>query len=99
MPQGLREKPASKVNDRRLVMTADRSQNLRRLFVEVVLVDLGVVLPFVGDSVLGEDRAHRTYRLAGAAVDALIRMDEVHVVCISRIDTVHGTNVQAARIL
>src|SRR5260221_6263439 len=39
-------------------------------------VDLRVRSSLRGDLVLGEDRVHRAFRLAGAAVDALVRVDE-----------------------
>src|SRR6185369_13188785 len=39
-------------------------------------VDRGVVGPFRWQRLLGEDRVDRAFRLAGAAVDALVRVDE-----------------------
>src|SRR6478609_3669986 len=39
-------------------------------------VDRGVVGPFGWQRLLGEDRVDRALRLAGAAVDALVRVDE-----------------------
>src|SRR4029077_3935659 len=39
-------------------------------------VDRGVVGPFGWQRLLGEDRVDRAFRLAGAAVDALVRIDE-----------------------
>jgi hypothetical protein len=69
-----------------------------RLLVEVGLVDLRVVLPLVRHRVFGKDRAHWTNRLACAAVDALIRMDVVHIVCICRINAVNWAHIYTARI-
>ena len=42
---------------------------------EELLVQLGEVLPLLGDFVFREDRLHRTHRLTGAAIDALVGMD------------------------
>src|SRR2546428_9341357 len=66
------------------VSVADLLSPRHLLLVEIVLVDLGEVLPLIGHRVLGKDRAHRTDRLTRAAVDALVGMDEVHVVCVRR---------------
>src|SRR6266849_2363475 len=46
---------------------------------EELLVHLDEVLPVGRRLVLGEDRFHRAHRLAGAAVDALIRVDVEHL--------------------
>src|SRR6266508_1271655 len=78
---------------------ADLLSPSKLLLVEVVLVDLGVVLPLVRDRIFWEDRAHRTNRLTCTAVDALIGMDEVHLVRVSCINAVNRTDVQAARVL
>ena len=59
------------------------------LLVEVGLVELGVILPLFRHRILREDRAHRADRLAGAAVDALIWMDEVLIVRVRRVDAVN----------
>jgi len=40
---------------------------------------LGVALPLVGHGALMEDRVHRALRLAGATLDAFVRVDVVHV--------------------
>jgi hypothetical protein len=72
---------------------------IQLLLVEIDLVDLDVVLPFVGHCVLGKDRADRADRLTGTAIDALIGVDEIHVVGISGVNTIHRTNVAAARVL
>src|SRR3989442_14502632 len=68
-------------------------RNRWALLVEVGLVDLDVVLPLIGDGILREDRAHRTYGFARATVDALIGMDEVQLVCIGCINAVHRADV------
>ena len=81
------------------VSAADPVSPSKLLLVEVVLVDLGVVLPLVRYRILGEDRAHRTHGLTRAAVDAFIGMDEVHVVRVGRINAVHRTDIEAACIL
>src|SRR6267378_4593546 len=75
------------------VLTPSLHESPTRLLVEIGLVDLGVVLPFVRHCVFRENRAHGTHRLAGAAVDAFIGMDEVHVVCIRCIYAVNGTDI------
>ena len=64
-----------------------------RLLVEIGLVDLGVVLPFVRYSVFGEDRTYRAHRFTRAAVDALIGVDEIHVVCIRCIYAVNRADI------
>src|SRR5712664_876397 len=46
---------------------------------EKLLVHLDEVLPVGRRLVLGEDRLHRAHRLAGPAVDALIRVDVEHL--------------------
>src|SRR5713226_1688245 len=46
---------------------------------EELLVQRDEVLPVGRRLVLGEDRLHRAHRLAGAAVDALIRVDVEHL--------------------
>src|SRR5258706_13031771 len=69
------------------------------LLVEVDLVHLDVVLPFVRHSVFRKDRANGTDGLAGTAVDALIGVDEVHVVRVGRINAVNRAHVYAACVL
>src|SRR3989304_4606782 len=49
-----------------------------RVVLEELLVQVDEVLPLLGGFVLGEDRFHRAYGLAGPAVDALVRMDVEH---------------------
>ena len=59
-------------------------------------VDLDELLLVVGDVVLGEDGGHRAGRLAGAAVDALIRVDVEHLVdTLVEVDAVDGAHVHA----
>src|SRR5579859_5545120 len=66
---------------------------------EIVGVDLGVVLPLVRDRILGKDRGHRAFRLAGSAVDALVGVDEVHRVLVLGVDAVDRADVDAACVL
>src|SRR5436190_530597 len=54
---------------------ADRPEG-RPLFLEMLRVDFDVALPLFRRFVEREDRLHGTRRNAGAAVDALVRMDE-----------------------
>src|SRR5579883_172043 len=63
-------------------------------------VDLDEVLLIVGDIVLGEDRGHRAGRLAGAAVDALVRIDVQHLVLVAIVvDAVDGAHLDAGLVL
>src|SRR3990167_7868009 len=68
-----------------------------RVVLEELLVQLGEVLPLVRDLVLGEDRLHRAHGLAGAAVDALVRMDVEHGLAL--VDAVHGADLDAGLVL
>jgi hypothetical protein len=54
---------------------------------EEVGVDLGVVLPLLGDVVLVVDGLNRSDGLAGAAVHALVRVDVEHALAL--VDAVH----------
>ena len=56
------------------VLVDELIDDLEALAVRVV--DLHERLPFLGQRVLGEDRLDRALRLAGAAVDALLRVDD-----------------------
>src|SRR2546430_17004014 len=49
-----------------------------RVVLEELLVELDEVLPLLRSLVLGEDRLHRTHRLAGAAVGALVGVNVEH---------------------
>ena len=60
-------------------------------------VDLHERLPLLGQRVLGEDRLDRALGLAGAAVDALLRVD--HEDPLGHVDAVDGTDVDAGEIL
>jgi len=53
-------------------------------------------LILAGDLVFGEDCIDGTLRLTGAAVDALIRIDEVLLVIVGRINAVDGAHGDAA---
>src|SRR4030095_2006061 len=64
---------------------------------EELLVDLRVLLPLGGKLVIAEDRLDRAYRLAGAAVDALLRMDVQHGLAL--VDAIHGAYLDACLIL
>src|SRR5678815_6143703 len=50
------------------------------LLAEEVGVDLNVVFVLLGNVAIGEDGGHRTFRLAQAAVNALIGIDEEHII-------------------
>src|SRR2546430_6316598 len=60
-------------------------------------VDLDVVLEICGHVLLGKDRSHRALRLAGAAIDALIGMDEQLVRTL--VDAVDRTYIDAGSVL
>src|SRR5690606_27894657 len=64
---------------------------------EVGAVLLDVVRPLGRDIGVREDRSDGALGLAGAAVDALVRMDVVLVLAL--IDAVDGTDLDAARVL
>ena len=51
-------------------------EGVDRVGVGIGVVDLDERLPLVGEGVLGEDRLDRALRLAGAAVDALLGVDD-----------------------
>src|SRR5437870_3732856 len=70
-----------------------------RLLLEVVVVDLDEVCPLGRDLVLGEDRVHRARIHARAAVDALVRVDVVHVRGVVGVDAVDGANLHAGGVL
>src|SRR3546814_20541709 len=60
------------------------------------LVDLGELGLILRDIVLREDGADGTSRLAGAAIDALVRIDEEHLVdALLEVDAVDGAHVHA----
>src|SRR5581483_9096072 len=58
-------------------------------------IHLDEVLPLVRHGVFGEDSAHRADRLAGAAVDALIRIDVVLGIAVGRMDAIHRADLDA----
>ena len=62
----------------------------------VRVVDLHERLPLVGERVLREDRLDRALRLARAAVDALLRIDDQHPA--ELVDAVDRTDVHAGAI-
>src|SRR4029079_5868973 len=66
---------------------------------EVIGVDLDVVGPLLRHRVLGKDRGHRALGLAGAAVDALIGVDEVHRILVGGVDAIDRADVDAGRVL
>src|SRR5215216_2699934 len=75
------------------------------LFLVVLRVGLDEVLPFVGRFVERENRLDRAGRYAGAAIDALVRMDIEHLsrcelwLVLPRVDAVDRADVHASRIL
>src|SRR5690242_12207815 len=62
---------------------------------EIVGVDLDEIAPLLRDLVFGKDRVHRAGIDAGAAVDALVRVDVVHVRRVVRVNTVDRANLDA----
>src|SRR5687768_16980056 len=69
----------------------------RTLLVEMNAVFLNVVGPFGGNVCIRENRRNRAFRLAGATIDALVRMDVILV--FTFIDAVHRTDFYAACVL
>src|SRR5262252_1539820 len=66
---------------------------------EVVGVDLDERRPLRGDLVLRVDSAHRTGVDAGAAVDAVVRVDVVHLGAVVRVDAVGRAHLDARGVL
>src|SRR5579884_3192175 len=66
---------------------------------EVVGVDLDELLVLAGYLILGEDGVHGAFRLAGAAVDALVGVDKILVVLVGAIDTIDRADRHTARVL
>src|SRR4029078_6480005 len=62
----------------------------------VGVVDLHKRLPFLRERILGKNRLNRALRLARAAVDALLRVDDEHAG--EHVDAVHRTHVHAGQI-
>ena len=68
----------------------------RALSVNQIGVDLRVLRPLRREALLGEDRVHRALGLAGAAVDALVGVDEQHAVgAFVEVDAVDGADGHA----
>src|SRR5439155_22841483 len=64
---------------------------------EELLVQLDEALPLIGRLVFREDRLHWAHRLAGAAVDALVRVDVEHRLAF--IDAIHRTDLDTGLVL
>src|ERR1700737_2955199 len=60
---------------------------------EIVSVDLDEIAPLLRNLVLGKDRVDRTRVHARAAVDALIRVDVIHLRSVVGVDAVHRTDL------
>src|SRR5215469_1625880 len=67
------------------------------IVLEELLVDVRVLLPLGGQFVVDEDGLDRADGLAGAAVDALIRMDVEHRVAL--VDAIHRADLDAGLVL
>jgi hypothetical protein len=72
---------------------------------KMIGVDLNVMLPLLGDVLVAVNSLDRTGRLAGAAINAFIRMDikllgglEISLI-LTRVDAIHGTDVNTCRVL
>src|SRR5262249_47921914 len=86
----------------RLVLDVVLGRVLVRELVDRVRVRIGVVdlherLPFLGQRILREDRLDGALRLAGAAVDALLRIDDEQPVGL--VDAVGRADVDARPVL
>src|SRR6185437_3097613 len=68
-------------------------------FREVLGVDAREVAPFSGYRALLEDRVYRARWLAGAAINALVRVNIILLVFLTSMDTIHGTNIHAGCVL
>src|SRR3989454_421269 len=68
-----------------------------RIVLEELLVHVGELLPLLGDLVFREDRLDWADRLARAAIDALVRVDEQHVRPL--VDAVDGADLDASLVL
>jgi hypothetical protein len=69
----------------------------RVLALEYVAVDLDVLLQISRHVLFGKNRRHRTFRLAGPAIDALVGMDEQLLGTL--VNAIHRTHVDARAIL
>src|SRR3954462_14799313 len=69
----------------------------RGFALEDVPIDLHELLHVPRHVLFGEDRGHRALRLAGAAIDALVGVDEELLVAF--VDAVDGTDVDARLVL
>src|SRR5262245_59594771 len=72
---------------------------------KMVGVDLDVLLPLLRDVFVAVDRLDRAGRLAGAAIDAFIRVDikmlgglEISLI-LPRVDAIHRADVNTGRVL
>src|SRR6266542_2749915 len=76
-----------------------------QLFFVILGVDRDEVLPLLRGFIQREDRLHRARRYAGAAVDALVRMDVQHLrrrkvrLVLPRVNAVHRAHVDARGVL
>src|SRR3982074_1028472 len=60
---------------------------------EVIGVDLDEIAPLLRNLVLGKDRVDGTRVHARATVDALVRVDVIHLSRVVGVDAVHRTNL------
>jgi hypothetical protein len=72
---------------------------------KMIGVDLNVMLPLFRDVFVAVDRLDRAGRLAGATINAFIRMDkkllggfEISLI-LARVDAIHGADVNTGRVL
>src|SRR6266508_2700031 len=71
-------------------------EGVDRLWVRVRVVDLHEWFPLVRQGVLGEDRFDRAFGLAGAAVDALLGVDDEEA--LELVDAVDRADVYAGAV-
>jgi hypothetical protein len=78
---------------------------VKALFLIILSVTLGVFVPFLRQVIQREDGGDRANRHAGAAINALHRVDVKHGnigevgFILSRVDTIHRANVYARGVL
>src|SRR5258708_798752 len=66
-----------------------------RLLLKIIRVDLNIVLPLIGHVGVLKDGGHRALRLAGAAIDAFIGINVIHIVFVRSMNTIYRADIDA----